>query len=410
MTNHNNISFDELSNEVIKQLKEQHYMDSTLKTYERTYRRIKGYMERQGVFEYSPEIGQAFLTMQEVGHSALCAYKCAVRRLNDCYNGKEYRCHHDNNTTKGICPEYQEVLSDYLAECIKKGNKPNTISQKRSSCEVFLNFLAKNDCKDISRITADIITKALLLFDNTDRYADIRLFLKYLYENGKIARDYAAIIPKVKRPIPIPTVYTLDEIKRIEDSVDTSTDTGIRNICIIRLASRMGLRSGDIAKLKISEIDFTSGYISIIQEKTGIPLELQMPYEVSELLYLHLENSKKNHYSDDYVFHSMSAPYGRLSTSIIRHVVNDCMEKARIDINGRKHGPHVFRSSLASSMISDDSSYETVRRILGHSNPNVIKRYAKTDIDKLRLCAIEPPKPSGLFRQYFSGEKVFCCV
>ena len=410
MTNHKSISLDELSTEVIKQLKEQHYMDSTLKTYERTYRRIKEYMERQGVFAYSPEIGQAFLAIQEVSQSTLSAYKCAVRRLSDYYNGMEYRCHHGNDTSAGICPEYQKLLSDYLEECIKKGNKSKTIVYKQFSCKKFLNFLAKNDCKDISRITADIITKALLLFNNTDRYADIRLFLKYLYENGQITRDYAAIIPKVKRPIPVPSVYTVDEIKRIESSIDVSTDTGIRNICIIRLASRMGLRSGDIAKLKISEIDFLSGYISIIQQKTGTPLKLQMPYDVSESLYLHIENSKKNLYSDEYVFHSMSAPYGQLSTSIIRHVVNDCMDKAQIDINGRKHGPHVFRSSLASSMIRDDSSYETVRRILGHSDPNVIKRYAKTDIEKLRLCALEPPKPSGMFHDYLSGEKVFCRV
>lgn len=169
----------------------------------------------------------------------------------------------------------------------------------------------------------------------------------------------------------------------------------------------MGFRSGDIAKLKISEIDFISNTIKIIQEKTGVPLELEMPDEVSGSLYMHIENSKKHHYSDDYVFHSMTAPYIRLSTSIIRHVINDCMKRAKIDINGRKHGAHAFRSSLASSMVNDNASYEVVRKILGHADPNVIKRYAKTDIEKLRVCAIEPPKPSGLFLEYLSGKKVF---
>ncbi len=53
----------------------------------------------------------------------------------------------------------------------------------------------------------------------------------------------------------------------------------------------MGLRSGDIANLAIDEIDFSSGIIRIIQEKTNIPLELQMPKEVSDSIYTHLENS-----------------------------------------------------------------------------------------------------------------------
>lgn len=57
-------------------------------------------------------------------------------------------------------------------------------------------------------------------------------------------------------------------------------------------------------------------------------------------------------------------------------------------------------------MVNDGASYETVRKILGHSDPDVIKHYAKTDIENLRLCSIEPPAPSGVFEDYLSGKKV----
>ena len=57
-------------------------------------------------------------------------------------------------------------------------------------------------------------------------------------------------------------------------------------------------------------------------------------------------------------------------------------------------------------MVNDGVSYETVRRILGHSDPNVIKHYARTDVEKLRLCSIEPPAPSGFLSDYLSGKKV----
>ena len=305
-----------------------------------------------------------------------------------------------------ICDDYKDLLDEYLNDCIKRGNKSGTIIHKQFSCVRFFNFLADNGYKDISLINTAIIVKALLMFTNIDRYADIRLLLNYLKERGLLDRDYAEIIPKPKRPQPIPSVYTIDELKLIEQSIDTSTDTGKRNIAIVRLATRMGLRSGDIAKLTVDEINFSSGIIHLIQEKTSIPLELQMPKEVSDSIYTHLENSKENHYSDKYVFHSMCAPYGRITTSIIRHIVNDAMFKAGVEMGSRKHGPHAFRSSLASHMIEDDFSYDTVRRILGHSDPNVIKHYAKTDIERLRLCAISPPNPSGLFEGYLTGKKV----
>lgn len=79
----------------------------------------------------------------------------------------------------------------------------------------------------------------------------------------------------------------------------------------------MGLRLGDIAKLKWPEVDFKTGYICIIQEKTRQPLSLQMPQEVSDALLMHLENLSSLT-EDGYVFHSMSAPYDRITTSIIR--------------------------------------------------------------------------------------------
>lgn len=130
-----------------------------------------------------------------------------------------------------------------------------------------------------------------------------------------------------------------------------------------------------------------------------------MPQAVSEALLSHLENIKILP-DDGYVFHGMSAPYDPITTSIIRHAVADSFTAAGICTTGKKHGPHSFRSSLASSMVNDNASYETVRKILGHTDPHVIKHYAKTDVEKLRLCAIAPPAPSGSFADYLSGKKV----
>lgn len=90
----------------------------------------------------------------------------------------------------------------------------------------------------------------------------------------------------------------------------------------IRLTSRMGLRAGDIAKLKLSEINFSTGYISITQEKTGIPLTLQMPCEVVNAISMHLDNDKYS-LEDGYVFRSLKAPYGRITANIIRHALNE---------------------------------------------------------------------------------------
>lgn len=100
------------------------------------------------------------------------------------------------------------------------------------------------------------------------------------------------------------------------------------------------------------------------------------------------------------------APYNPISTGSIRNLLKKYMIVANIDIGNCKKGPHALRSSLASSMINNDISYETVRKILGHSSDNAIKHYAKIDVEKLRQYCLEPPQISGKFKAFLKAEVI----
>lgn len=404
----NTLPFHGLMEQVLIQLKDQGYMDSTITVYRRFYNRVNSYLNQMNTDIYTKAIGDSFLSTLNVSETTFVSYKCAIRRLNDYIDGLPYRCHH-GNPCDCVVDIYAPVLDEYLKYCKGINNKPATIHAKEKSCVIFLNCLESHGCSTLSELSPELVSQALLRFDNKDNYALIRLFLRYLFEEDYIKSDFSGIVPRYKRKQVLPTIYSPEEIRKIEYSIDTESITGKRNLAIIRLATRMGLRSGDIAKLKWSEIDFSTGYISIIQEKTGNPWIMQMPQEVYESLF-NYKKEDQSHRNDDYVFHSLSAPYGRITTSIIRHAVTNSFVAAGIDITEKKHGPHTFRASLASSMVNEGTSYETVRRILGHSDPDMIKHYARTDIENLRMCAIEPPLPTGLFSDYLTGKKVLSLV
>lgn len=107
--------------------------------------------------------------------------------------------------------------------------------------------------------------------------------MKYLVVEEKLETNYSTLIPHYSKPYVIPSVYSIDEIKRIEESIDTSTIRGKRDYAIILLASRMGLRSGDIVKLKIEDIK-GKDELNIIQQKTGNTLHLPLIDEVSSAI------------------------------------------------------------------------------------------------------------------------------
>lgn len=228
------------------------------------------------------------------------------------------------------------------------------------------------------------------------------MFLRYLSDEGVIQADYSTIIPHFSKPYVIPSVYSISEIIKIENAVDRTTLLGLRDYAMILLASRMGMRSGDIVHLRQRDIGFINDEINIIQQKTGKSLHLPLIPDVKQALQNYLK--ERETFTDKFIFLNVYAPYHPVTTGTLRNALKKYMSIAGIDIGQRKHGPHSFRSSLASSMVNDSVAYETVRKVLGHSSNNAIKHYARIDVEKLRPYSLTPPTPSGNFLRFLSGE------
>ena len=119
--------------------------------------------------------------------------------------------------------------------------------------------------------------------------------------------------------------------------------------------------------------DLRKNEINIIQQKTGKNLHLPIIEDVSEAIEDYLSVRPSSDAKE--IFINVYAPYNPISTGTIRNLLRKYIAAADIDVGNRRKGPHTLRSSLASSMVNDDISYETVRKVLGHSSNNAIKHY-----------------------------------
>jgi site-specific recombinase XerD len=74
--------------------------------------------------------------------------------------------------------------------------------------------------------------------------------------------------------------------------------------------------------------------------------------------------------------------------SIVTHYLN----KAGIPIpEGKKHGPHALRHSLASALLNNDTPMPVISEILGHKDSQTTSTYLKIDILHLRSYALDVP-------------------
>jgi site-specific recombinase XerD len=147
-------------------------------------------------------------------------------------------------------PGLEKLLTAYKEHCTKNGLRPGSIEQYTILCRWFLHNLAECGCTDASQITASNVVSACLELTSRSYLEPTRTFLRYCAASSQTDRDYSYVLPPYKRPQPMPSVFSEDEIRRIETVIDRSNPIGKRDYAIILLGTRLGLRLGDISIIK----------------------------------------------------------------------------------------------------------------------------------------------------------------
>ncbi len=397
-------SFETLKNELLRKLEVRGCTPVTITGYRYLCNSIFSWLKNNGYSYYTQDGGGAFLEDYHNEHGSIQYYfnlRTVIYRLNDILENNWKDVHSNKGKQFELSDEFNALINKYCNYETGTGHAAGTVKNKRYVNMWFLNELGLLNCTSLEQLSPGLITMACARITDHNLWGEIRVFLRYLSENGELSMDYSTLVPHYSKPYVIPSIYSVDEVQSIENAIDTSTLQGKRDHVIILLASRMGIRSGDIVKLRFEDIRNRNA-INIIQEKTGNILHLPLIDEVLNALDNYI--SVRPHSTFHEIFLNVYAPYKPITTATIRNALKKYIAAADIDTRTRKKGPHSLRASLASSMVNDNTSYETVRKILGHSSNNAIKHYARIDVEKLRRYCLEPPEASGNFKAFLQGE------
>lgn len=403
----NQVTFHDLAAHLRMLLESESYSKTTVKDMDFILNSFTDYVNENGWYEYTPEIGERLVKYCEVDlqvcSSRVSRARVVVRKLNRLHLGLDGRSAlwGDKTSIIDIPSNLKETLDAYISYCRASGNKQTTLHYKQWICGRFLKNVAAFGCKRAKDIDGELVQLAFLQLGFSRYWERIGPFLRFLFENGLIEHNYSKLVQHRKKNSPHPTVYSTDEIASIEDSIDCTTPAGIRNYAIILLLSRYGIRSCDVAALSFGNVDFSNNRIHFIQQKTGDPWESGLFSEVKEALQNYIQIRPEVEGCSQ-IFMTLVIPYKPLDCFAISTMVWTLFEKSEIAIAERKHGSRAFRSSIASNMVNDNVPTEIVRRVLGHGTKYAIKHYARIDIESMRLCPLPVPAPSGIFAKLLS--------
>jgi site-specific recombinase XerD len=270
---------------------------------------------------------------------------------------------------------YLPFTRQFLCECFT----PNRIELSRLSAKNVTAFVERH-APTLGRKRAQLMTTAL------------RSFLRYLRYRGDLATDLAACVPSVAcwSLSEVPKFLEPSQVQRILDHCDRQTVFGRRDYAILLLLARLGLRASEVAFLKLEDIDWEAGQITV-HGKGGHSAQLPLPVDVGEAIAVYLQEGRPSCSSRSVFVRGRAPRRGFLGQDAIGSIVKHAL--ARAGINSQHKGAHLFRHSLATQMLRQGASLAEIGEILRHRHPNTTAIYAKVDLTALRTLAL--PWPGG---------------
>jgi len=394
-----NSNFKEIRDELERRLNIMLYSNETIKAYFRIIDCLEEYLKEYGQTSYTKGFGQQFVSeysLQQNNNLTQSRHVLTViRRLDEMLENKQFTpCFHQ---LKFECPSrFRSLLEKYLENLVKCGYSNNTVKSRRGYIGRFFSCLPER-VFSVEELTAsdlyEVFTKSKW---PSVGLSIMRYYLCFLYANKTIKTNLSACVPKPTRPSTLPSVYSGEEIQRLLSAVDRTTSLGKRDYAILILSAYMGLRSSDIVNLSFKNIDHITKTISIIQTKTARPAKYVMNKEVEESLIDYIQNGRPKSPSEK-IFLGTQAPYSPLTAGNGYIIAHKYFNLAGIPKQGRRRGTHALRSSYATGLVAQGIPYAVVQKALGHEEPDSTKYYVRIDSKRLRMCALDVPKPIGAF-------------
>ena len=214
-----------------------------------------------------------------------------------------------------------------------------------------------------------------------------RMYLRFLIAKRACRSALLHVVPKFSHPAlaELPRYISEEEVQRVVNTCDSKTPLGLRDRAILLLLSRLGLRVGDVARLRCQDIDWLNGRI-VVSGKSRRSVSLPLPQEVGDAILAYLEHGRPRLPHPE-VFLLSCAPYSPFSRSgSVSAVVTRALERAGVESLGSRGG-HVLRHSFATHSLRAGASLEVIGTVLRHESPRTTALYAKVDLPALHAIA-----------------------
>ncbi|RJG01528.1 site-specific integrase [Noviherbaspirillum sedimenti] len=185
----------------------------------------------------------------------------------------------------------------------------------------------------------------------------------------------------------LPKTLTAEEVEQLVGSLGRPGRSMRRADAIVRCAMDLGLRSGEIARISLDDIDWRAGTITLRHTKGRREDVLPLPATTGEAIaaYLKHERPKTRNRA---VFVRHVAPRDQpIGPDLVRKTIRQAFARTGLPYTRS----HLLRHTMANRLLAGGSSLKEVADVLRHRSLNTTLIYAKLDSRKLVDVALPWP-------------------
>lgn len=214
-----------------------------------------------------------------------------------------------------------------------------------------------------------------------------RAYLRYLASTGRCDAGLLGAVPTARAwgLAAMPRYLPQEDIERAIATCDRTTAVGVRDRAILLLLARLGLRAGDVIRLRLDDIDWTRARL-IVSGKSKVSSGLPLPQDVGDALLEYIERVRPRVKEEKVFLRALAPPRPFKRGRSVTSVAQRALRRAGVGGPGRR-GAHVFRHSVATGLLRSGATLDIVGALLRHRMPATTAIYAKVDVAMLKKVA-----------------------
>lgn len=272
----------------------------------------------------------------------------------------------------------------------ERGLSRQTVERWHAHAKAFLQWCDQTDQQlatlqpsDIDRYFVDQGTRQWSRVSICNTAAALRAFLRYAAMLGVCDARLAVTVrrPRVYRHESLPRGPGWSDVQRILAKTATDKPRDIRNRAILMLLAIYGMRSGEVASLRLDQIDWRGRLLRLFRLKRRQAQVYPLLPSVAEALARYIDTVRPPVPHPE-VFMRLQAPWRPIKSSSLYDVAN--REFVALGIQTAHPGPHALRHACAARLLADGLTLKEIGDHLGHRSTSATRTYAKVDIVSLR--------------------------